>query len=137
MTIDSTTIGEAARDRFAEWAPAVRSQEGLRSLPGSHRFTDKDIWPAPKCFGAADKSKLRLCATETARQSREDVFSHHRCQSVGQRLLAAGDSPPPPPWLTFLRVVPQMGNRGGQNRAGKTKNGGAAAMHRKDKLVNR
>jgi hypothetical protein len=57
MTIRPTTIWEAARNRFADWASMVRCKEGLRSLPGSHRFTDKDIWSAPNRFGEADKSQ--------------------------------------------------------------------------------
>ena len=80
-----TTIGEAARGRLAQWAPVARSKDGSRSLPGSLRFTDTDIWSAPIAFGEADK---RLCgsASETERSGREDVSTFPRCQSVRQHL---------------------------------------------------
>jgi len=74
MTIRPATIWEAARNRLPEWTPWVRFQDGLRSLPGSPRFTDKDIWSAPSVLGATDKSQCGS-AKETARQSREDVSS--------------------------------------------------------------
>jgi hypothetical protein len=69
----ATTIGEAARDRFAEWAPAARTQDGSRSLPGSPRLTDHDIWSATHPWVATDKSRCGSALTETARPSREDV----------------------------------------------------------------
>ena len=68
-----TTIGEAARDRFAEWAPAARTQDGSRTLPGSPRLTDHDIWSATHRKVATDKSRCGSALAETARPGREDV----------------------------------------------------------------
>lgn len=73
MRIKSTTIWGAARDRFAEWAPVARTQDGSRSLPGSPRLTDQDIWSAAPGCAATDKSQCGSAQTETARPGREDV----------------------------------------------------------------
>ena len=80
MRIKSTTIWGAARDRFAEWAPAARTQDGSRSLPGSPRLTDQDIWSAARCCAATDKSQCGSAQAETARPGREDVSITDRCQ---------------------------------------------------------
>ena len=82
MTPTTTTIWEAARDRFAEWAFRARSQDGSRSLPGSPRITDQDIWSAPNCFGVTDKSRCGSARAETARLGREDGSSTDRWQCV-------------------------------------------------------
>ena len=81
MTPTRTTIWEAARDRFAEWALHARSQEGSRSLPGSPRYTDQDIWSAPLSV-ATDKSRCGTALAVTARVGREDVSKTDRCESV-------------------------------------------------------
>ena len=130
MTSGSTTIWEAARDRLAQWTPTVRSKEGSRSLPGSHRFTDQDIWPAPTAFGQADKSQCGS-AQETARISREDVSRFHRCQTHLPS-PAASQHPPPPPWLTFLCAIPQWVSRG-ETQYALTKQRKAALRRRKER----
>jgi hypothetical protein len=79
MNMRATTIGGAARDRFAEWAPAARTQDGSRSLPGSPRLTDQDIWSATHRGVATDKSQCGSALTETARPGREDGSNEHRC----------------------------------------------------------
>jgi hypothetical protein len=108
MTQTSTTIWEAARDRFAEWALVARTQDGSRSLPGSPRLTDQDIWLATNRFVATDKSQCGSATTETARPGREDVSKVDR-GGMHRDLLEVRSAHPPPPWLTFLRVVPQGG----------------------------
>ena len=81
MTQHATTIWEAARDRFAEWALSARSQDGSRSLPGSPRYTDQDIWSATHSV-ATDKSRCGTALTVTARLGREDVSKTDRCECV-------------------------------------------------------
>jgi hypothetical protein len=92
MTIEFTTIGEAARGRLAQWTALVRSKDGSRSLPGSHRFTDTDIWSAPISFEATYKRKCGS-ANETARPGREDVSSFHRGQFLRYHLSSAKPHP--------------------------------------------
>jgi hypothetical protein len=87
MTMTATTIGGAARDRFAEWAPAARTQDGSRSLPGSPRLTDQDIWSAARCSAATDKSQCGSAQTETARPGREDVSMTNRCPFMRPHLF--------------------------------------------------
>ena len=83
MTQTRTTIWEAARDRFAEWALSARYQDGSRSLPGSRRNTDHDIWSAPNRFGDTDKSRCGTASAVTARRGREDDSKTDRWQRVG------------------------------------------------------
>ncbi len=92
MTIKFTTIREAARGRLAQWTPVVRSKDGSRSLPGSHRSTDTDIWSAPISFGEAYKRKCGS-VNETARPGREDVSSIDRGQFLRMHLLFAKPHP--------------------------------------------
>jgi hypothetical protein len=80
MSLRATTIWGAARDRFAEWAPAARTQDGSRSLPGSPRLTDQDIWSATPCGVATDKSQCGSALAETARPGREDLSMINRCR---------------------------------------------------------
>jgi hypothetical protein len=83
----ATTIGGAARDRFAEWAPAARTQDGSRSLPGSPRLTDQDIWSAIHRRVATDKSRCGSALAETARPGREDVSIDHSLPVHATHLL--------------------------------------------------
>jgi hypothetical protein len=105
MTPIRTTIWEAARDRFAEWTCSVRSQDGSRSLPGSPRLTDQDIWLAWNQFQAADKSQCGS-AKETARQSREDVSMFDRWRRVDDLLEVRRSTP------TSLAYVSLRGSPG-------------------------
>ena len=110
MTHQSTTIWEAARDRFAEWAFNARSQDGSRSLPGSRRKTEQDIWSATETV-ATDKSRCGTAMAVTARLSREDVFSTDRWQSVRELWEVWRPTP------TSLTYVSSRGSpRGGSTR---------------------
>ena len=110
MTPDSTTIWEAARDRFAEWACEARSQDGSRSLPGSHRKTDQAIWSATLRV-ATDKSQCGSARAETARSGREDDSSTDRWQSVRDR-WEVGEAHPHLLDLRFFAWFPKVENLG-------------------------
>src|SRR5258708_24884676 len=107
-----TTIWEAARDRFAEWALAARTQDGSRSLPGSPRLTDQDIWYAMNRFVATDKSQCGSATTETARPGREDVSKVDRC-GIHRDLLAARSAHPHLLGLRFFAWFPKRETVGG------------------------
>jgi hypothetical protein len=92
MTIEFTTIREAARGRLAQWTLVARSKDGSRSLPGSLRSTDTDIWSAPISFGETNKRKCGS-VKETARPGREDVSIFHRGQLVRYHLSSAKPHP--------------------------------------------
>ena len=126
MTTTRTTIWEAARDRFAEWALAARTQDGLRSLPGSPRLTDQDIWSATNCLVATDKSQCGSAQTETARPGREDVSDTDRCQ-FDQDLLEVGCAHPHLLGLPFFAWFPRRRSGGFKLRAGKSEKRGRAA----------
>ena len=137
MRIELTTIGEAARGRLAQWTVlSVRSKEGSRSLPGSPRFTDRDMRSAPNDGRQRIREGAALLA-ETARPSREDVSRFRRGQLIGHRLWQAR-TPPPPPWLTFLSVFPQVGGRTEAIPAGtrRISNSGSGATCRGERKTN-
>jgi len=135
MTQTTTTIWEAARDRFAEWAPVARSQDGSRSLPGSPRNTDQDIWSAPNRFGATDKSRCGSAQTETARLGREDDSKTDRWSCV-RDLLAVAEAHPHLLDLRFFAWFPKGGNnRFNQPHVKSGKQKGRAARPRKEQLL--
>jgi hypothetical protein len=111
MTATTTTIWEAARGRFAEWALRARYQDGSRSLPGSRRNTDHDIWSALNRFGATDKSRCGSARAETARIGREDGSITDRAQCVDD-LLAVAEAHPHLLDLRFFAWFPKGGNDG-------------------------
>jgi hypothetical protein len=125
MTPIRTTIWEAARDRFAEWAqPVARSQDGSRSLPGSRRNTDQDIWYATNGFVAADKSRCGSASAETARLGREDVSITDRWSCVRDLLEVRRRPHPHLLGLHFFAWFPKGGDTGVQpvtREIGKTK----------------
>jgi len=110
MTSIRTTIWEAARDRFAEWAQVARSQDGSRSLPGSPRLTDQDIWSATPC-AATDKSQCGSAPAETARKGREDVSNTDRWRHVRDLLEVWRPTP------TSLAYVSSRGSLGRSTQA--------------------
>ena len=132
MTPTSTTIWEAARDRFAEWAFTARSQDGSRSLPGSPRYTDQDIWSATLRV-ATDKSRCGTALTVTARLGREDVSKTERCE-VGD-LLAVTEAHPHLLDLRFFAGFPNGGDAG-FNRAHAKSGKQKAALRAAEKGTN-
>ena len=110
MTQVSTTIWGAARDRLAEWAFVARPKEGSRSLPGSPRITDQDIWSATLRV-ATDKSRCGTATAVTARVGREDVSKTERCECVSD-LLVVTEAHPHLLDLRFFAWFPKGGDTG-------------------------
>ena len=131
MRIRLTTIREAARDRFAEWTLAVRTQDGLRSLPGSHRLTDKTSGPPRIASG----QRIRVSAALQKRQHAKAGKTFPEFIVVGQFVSACRQPGATPTSLAYVSSRGSPGRELGDeaNSREKTKTICGAKSRRKER----